>query len=127
MIHKIISVLKIGPKVNLVLDHTETETGEKISGTFHISGGLVKQKLSRLECDFIKEHAGGKAEVIEPVKTVLISRMIDTNDRDQIPFTYQLPKDLNPTSDQITYRFRTKLVFNYDSKSMDHDEIIVNK
>ncbi|MBM7573233.1 sporulation protein [Aquibacillus albus] len=126
MIAKLMSLLKIGsPKVDLILDTNQVKPGDKISGVFYMEGGWVKQKLKRLECDFVREYHGEKPEVIQPVKTVLMSDTIDSDDQTEIPFTYKLPKELPPTSEDVSYRLETKLVFTNDTKSIDTDEIVV--
>ncbi|WP_085505374.1 sporulation protein [Thalassobacillus devorans] len=126
MIMKVLSKLKIGsPKVDLILNRNELPPGSTVSGSFHLYGGWVSQRVNRLECDLVKEQAGRKPEFIEPVTTVLMSKTIEANDKTEIPFHYQLPKELSPTTNAITYRLRTKIVFKEDVKSFDHDEIIV--
>ncbi|SEA23469.1 sporulation-control protein [Thalassobacillus cyri] len=126
MITKVLSKLKVGsPKVDLVLNTKELTPGSNISGSFHLYGGWVRQRVNRLECDLVKEQAGKKPEFIEPVTTVLMSKTIEANDKTEIPFHYQLPEELPPTTEGITYRLQTKIVFKDDVKSFDHDEIVV--
>ncbi|MRH43902.1 sporulation protein [Aquibacillus halophilus] len=126
MIKKMICSLKIcSPTIDLVLTNNEIVPGGNVSGTFHLQGGWIKQKVERLECDLVKEYPGKKTEYIEPVKTILMSKMIHSNDRREIPFTYQMPKDLHPSSTGVSYRFQTKIVYTDNMKSIDHDEIIV--
>ncbi|MDC3417154.1 sporulation protein [Aquibacillus salsiterrae] len=126
MINKLLVLFKIGsPKINLQLQNYELKPGECVSGSFLLQGGWVKQKIKRLECDLVRECTGQKPEVIEPVKTLLMSQTIELNERTEIPFSYTLPKALTPTSDNVSYRLLTKLVFTDDKKSIDHDEIVV--
>ncbi|MFG6120105.1 sporulation protein [Thalassobacillus sp. B23F22_16] len=127
MITKVLSKLKIGsPKVDLILNRNELTPGSTVSGSFHLHGGWVSQRVNRLECDLVKEQTGRKPEFVEPVTTVLMSKTIEANDKTEIPFHYQLPEELPPTTDTITYRLRTKIVFKDDVKSFDHDEIIIS-
>lgn len=127
MIKKLLNLINIGtPKVDLILQNTNIKPGDKITGYFELKGGWVTHKMSRLECDFIREYPGGKPEIIEPVKTLLLSKTLEINSKTEVPFTYQLPLDLNlSAADDVTYRFRTKLVLIDDIKSMDHDKITI--
>ncbi|WP_186575944.1 sporulation protein [Aquibacillus kalidii] len=126
MVSKLLSFIKFAaPKVDLVLNTSELKAGEQLSGKFFLKGGWVLQKAKRLECDFIRVCPGKKPEVIEPVKTLLMSRSIEANEKTEICFTYQLPKELPPTCAHVSYRLQTKLVLADDSKHTDHDEVIV--
>ncbi|KHE67366.1 sporulation protein [Halobacillus sp. BBL2006] len=128
MITKLLSLLKVGsPKIDLVLDQNEINPGGKIAGSFHLKGGWTSQKIKRLECDLVKDDHGKKPMIIQPVTTVLMSQTIDPKDKKEFPFHCQLPEQLTPSSERISYRLQTKLVFMDDVKSVDHDELIVTK
>ncbi|WP_017726093.1 sporulation protein [Halalkalibacterium ligniniphilum] len=125
MLLKYLRFLKIGSaNVDLVLDRKECVAGEKISGFFNLQGGWGTQTIKRLECDLVAKRTGEKEEkIIETVTTLLMTKTLDSGARAEIPFVYQLPKKLEPSSNGISYRFQTRLVFSDDVKDMDHDEI----
>ncbi|KPB03697.1 sporulation protein [Bacillus sp. CHD6a] len=126
MIKKVMSYLNLGsPHVDLVLNNMELNPGEKVTGAFHVEGGWVRQHIKRLECDLVKEFQGDTVETVDAVTTILMSKSMDANDKVEYPFCYQLPNALEPSTNHISYRFHTRLIFQDDVKSMDHDEIIV--
>lgn len=126
MMKKVMSYLNIGsPHVDLVLNNSEINPGEKITGAFHVEGGWAKQHIKRLECDLVKEFQGDTIETVDAVTTILMSKSMDSNDKAEYPFCYQLPSSLAPSTEHISYRFHTRLIFQDDVKSTDHDEIVV--
>lgn len=126
MIKRVMSACKIGaPKVDLILDETETKPGGKISGSIHVKGGWTSQKTKRLECDLVRHEAGDSYRFVAPAKTILTAQVVDANERRELPFHYQLPNELKPTSDGVSYHLMTKLVFKDDSKCSDQDEIVI--
>ncbi|WP_077622284.1 sporulation protein [Sediminibacillus massiliensis] len=126
MIKRLLNYLRIGsPKVDLLLNTKELEPGEKVTGTFLLKSGWFEQKISRLECDLVRHYSSERPEVIEPVKTVLMSHSFPPNSQKSIAFQYRLPVDLPPSSDQVMYQLKTKLVMTDDIHSFDHDEIVV--
>ncbi|MBM7553547.1 sporulation protein [Thalassobacillus pellis] len=128
MITKMLSLINFGsPKVDLVLENDEYKPGKEISGFFQLHGGWMKQKINRLECDLVKTTPGKKPEVIEVVTTVLMSHMMKANEQKVIPFQYDLPHDLSPSDGRGTYHLQTKLVFENDVKSFDHDEVVITR
>ena len=126
MIKKVMSYFNIGsPHVDLVLDNNELKPGDKVTGSFHVEGGWAKQHIKRLECDLVKEFQGDVIETVDAVTTILMSKSIDANDKEEYPFCYQLPKDIDPSTEYISYRLNTRLIFQDDIIRNDHDEIIV--
>ncbi|MEA3319627.1 MAG: sporulation protein [Bacillota bacterium] len=126
MIKKVMSYLNIGsPHVDLVLNNMELNPGESVTGTFYVEGGWARQHIKRLECDLVKEFQGDTVETVDAVTTILMSKSMDANDKAEYPFCYQLPIPLEPSTEHISYRFHTRLIFQDDVKSMDHDEIVV--
>lgn len=123
---KWMKILKFGsPTIELILDSNEIIPGEKITGSFHLQGGLRKQKVARLECDLVQKKEGEKPKVIEPVKTILMSSTLSLKEKSEFPFHFRLTKELRPTSDTTSYQLRTKLVYQDGSKSTDHDDIVI--
>ncbi|MFC7319774.1 sporulation protein [Halobacillus campisalis] len=125
LIARMFSYFKIGsPKIDLVLHSHKIEAGGHVSGSFHLYGGWFTQKIKRLECDLVKVSAG-KSQPIQPVTTVLMSEVIEPRDQKEFPFRYLVPEALTPTDHGCTYRLQTKIVFEDDIKTFDHDELIV--
>lgn len=122
MFNKYLNLFKLGSaNIDLVLDADEYLPGERVSGYFKLQGGFRKQKVKRLECDLIAQNKDEKS--IETVKTILMSRTLNAKESTEIPFNYQLPKELQPTGDNVSYRFHTRLIFSDDVKDIDHDEV----
>ncbi|MGD6776712.1 MULTISPECIES: sporulation protein [Bacillaceae] len=126
MIKKMMNYLNIGsPHVDLVLDNHELKPGNKVTGAFHVEGGWAQQHIKRLECDLVKEFQGDTIETVEAVTTILMSKSLGANDKEEYPFCYQLPKDIEPSTEYISYRLNTRLIFQDNVKRIDHDEIVI--
>ncbi|WP_394218940.1 sporulation protein [Halobacillus trueperi] len=126
MLTKWMDGLKIGtPKVDLVLD-SHTQDPHLLSGTFKLSGSWRKRNIKRLECDLVVVERGEKPVLIEPVTTVLMTRTMEAGGYDEYPFRYELPRNLPLLSEGRSYKLQTRLVYENNAKSFDHDEIIVN-
>ncbi|MBM7662640.1 sporulation-control protein [Bacillus mesophilus] len=122
---KYMSLLGIGSaKVDLVLEKGEAKLGECIKGSIHIDGGNIEQHLKRIECDLVKTDNTHREEVVE-TKTILTNKVIDSENHKEIPFSFYIPETLIPSSDCLTYRFKTRLVFNEGLKSLDQDTITI--
>ncbi|WP_167449542.1 sporulation protein [Halobacillus trueperi] len=111
------------PKVDLVLSKTEYVPGEKVTGSFHLIGGLNQQTIQRLECDLIKKRPGEKPSLLQPVTTVLMNRELDPKEESEYPFHFVLPEALDLDERETTYLLQTKLVLKNDVKTSDTDEI----
>ncbi|QDP38981.1 sporulation protein [Radiobacillus deserti] len=128
MINKVLNMMKVGSaKVDLKLASRELKHGEHLTGVFELKGGWVSTKLKRLECDLVRECPGKKPEFIEPVKTLLTSKTINLGEQQEIAFSYLIPANLEPSSEDVKYCLRTKVVFMDDVKCVDSDEIVVKK
>ncbi|KIL51884.1 sporulation protein [Jeotgalibacillus soli] len=110
--------------VDLILDSHEFTPGEKVTGSFRLTCGRSKQKLKRLECDLVvKDTNTNEERVIETAATILMSKTLKPDEEAVIPFSYVLPIELASTSQNITYRFHTRLIFNENVNRTDHDDI----
>jgi len=126
VINSLLNLFKIGsPKVDLVLQSHQIVPGAIVKGSFHIYGGWLPQKIKRLECDLVREAKNQKIEVIAPAATVLMSETMEPKGMREVPFHYQIPEDLPPTSHAYSYRLKTKIVCVDEVKSFDHDELVV--
>ncbi|GEN52543.1 sporulation protein [Halobacillus faecis] len=115
----------MAPKVDLVLD-SKGEDPCVLSGVFHLSGSWRKQNIKRLECDLVVVERGKKPILVEPVTTVLMTRTMEAGGSDAYPFRYELPRNLPILTEGKSYKLQTRLVFENNAKSFDHDEILVN-
>lgn len=129
MFTQLLDLFKItSTNVDLQLNNSKAAPGEELSGVFQIQGGRFKKKVKRLECDLVIEQPEeGTSKVVDNVKTVLMSKTLESNEKTEIPFSYELPKELVPSSDATSYRLHTKLIFTDDIKRYDHDTILVTK
>ncbi|WP_181898685.1 sporulation protein, partial [Halobacillus trueperi] len=91
------------PKVDLVLSKTEYVPGEKVTGSFHLIGGLNQQTIQRLECDLMKKRPGEKPSLLQPVTTVLMNRELDPKEESEYPFHFVLPEALDLEDLETTY------------------------
>ncbi|WP_246943008.1 sporulation protein [Bacillus pinisoli] len=123
LLRKYMSLLGIGSaKVDLVLEKDEAMVGESIRGAIHINGGTIEQQIKRIECDLVKTDDEDSEEVVE-TRTILTSKVIDSEDQTKIPFSFYIPCEITPSTDGISYRFKTRLVFQEGVKSLDQDII----
>ncbi|TWI54076.1 sporulation protein [Halalkalibacter nanhaiisediminis] len=90
MFNKYLNLFKLGSaNIDLVLDAAEYLPGERVSGYFKLQGGFRKQKVKRLECDLIAQNKHEKSnQMIETVKTILMSRTLNAKESTEIPFNY---------------------------------------
>lgn len=111
------------PKVDLVLSKTAYVPGEKVTGSFHLIGGLNQQIIQRLECDLMMKRSGEKPSLLQPVTTVLMNRELDPKEESEYPFHFVLPEALDLEDAETTYLLQTTLVLKNDAKTSDTDEI----
>ncbi|GGF14797.1 hypothetical protein GCM10010954_11710 [Halobacillus andaensis] len=126
MINRVLSILKIGtPRVDLVLDTQEIVPGEKLFGAFHLYGGWRTCKIRRLECDLVITNLNEKTQVVEPIKTVLMSQVMKPKERREISFHYCISSNEIPLRSEYRYHLKTRVVFENNVKTFDHDELTV--
>ncbi|WP_050183943.1 sporulation protein [Domibacillus robiginosus] len=121
MLNKLMSQVKgriSSPHIDLLLDKNEFMPGEKVTGSFLIKGGLFEQKLSRLECDLL---TGSNEAPAADAIMIFMSEHIPPNASKHIPFSFQLPEQLN----ESRYYFQTKLCFGEGKKCVGQDAIRV--
>ncbi len=118
------SLVGIGSaKIDLILPKETYKPGEHINGHFLLKGGTIEQQLKRIDCDLVKvDQVLEKEEVIDST-TILTSHLIKSEEANEIPFTFKLPKTLHCSDEEISYRFKTKLTFKEGVKSIDQDII----
>lgn len=118
------SLLGIGSaKIDLVLSKESYTPGELIKGYFFLKGGTIEQQLKRIDCDFVRIREAGEEEAILDSTTILTSTLLQSEESNQIPFSFKLPSELLPSGSETTYRFKTRLHFKEGVKSIDQDLI----
>jgi sporulation-control protein len=124
ILRKYMSLLGVGSAtIDLVLPKETYRPGEFIKGIFLIKGGTVDQQIIRIDCDLLmKDLTNGNERVIDTT-TILKSKLIQSEDSHQLDFTYKLADHLPITSEERSYRFKTRLTFNEGVESKDQDII----
>lgn len=124
LLRKYMSLVGIGSaQIDLILEKGTYEPSETVRGTFHIKGGTIEQKLKRIECDLVRVDPSLELEEVIHTATILTSSTIEANAGNQIPFTFTLPKDIRPSTENRIYRFTTRLHFTQGVASVDQDAI----
>ena len=118
------SLLGIGSaRIDLILPKETYSPGENINGYFLINGGIIEQKIKRIDCDLVMiDQSTGMEKVIDSV-TILSSRLIPSEESKKVSFTFNLPTTVQVSTEYISYHFKTKLTFNEGIKSRDQDII----
>lgn len=120
------NLLKSGsPTVDLSLSQQSAAPGEVVTGKFLIQGGRKSCKIKRLECTLVKEFENGSTKTVEEVTTILMSRIINCEEKIELPFSYLITDKLEPTRADFTYRLHTNLVFAENMSRKDHDELVI--
>ncbi|OLN22015.1 sporulation protein [Domibacillus antri] len=123
ILRKYLSLLGIGSaRVDLILPKESYKPGEQIKGHFLIEGGTIEQHIKRVECDLVMiDETDGTEKVVDTI-TILTSKMILSEETNQIPLTFRLPESV-PALNKKSYRFKTKLTFDKGIESKDQDII----
>lgn len=126
ILRKYMSLMGIGSaQVDLVIDKNRYRQAEVVNGCFHVIGGTVEQQIKRIECDLVQNSLMEEKEVIIGSVTILTKQQIDSGEKSHFEFHFQLPDDLEKSSQAISYYFKTKLIFDEGIKSLDHDTIFI--
>lgn len=123
ILRKYMSLLGIGSaKIDLVLERVAYKPGDPVHGYFHIKGGTIEQQLKRIDCDFVIADKTEMQKVID-TKTILTTTRINPEESNKISFAFQLPASVLASTEDLSYRFRTRLTFNEGVHSSDQDVI----
>ncbi|MBB6452624.1 sporulation-control protein [Salirhabdus euzebyi] len=123
---KTMSLLGIGStKIDLVLEKRNYFPGDKVTGYFLFKGGNLDQYIKRIDCDLIKEDTEKDQETVIETTTILSSRVIQANKDDKLSFTFSIPEDVEPSSKNVMYYFKSKLFFHEGVESKDRDIIYI--
>ena len=118
------SLLGIGSaQIDLILPNDTYRPGDYIKGYYLIKGGTIEQQIKRIDCELIMmDQTKGDKEIIG-APTILTSKLIQSEQLYEIPFTFKLPPSLPISSEEISYFFNTKLTFSEGVESKDQDNI----
>lgn len=124
LLRKFMSLVGIGSaKIDLILDKETYMPGEHVKGYFLLNGGTIAQQLKRIDCDLVKVENGTESMV--DATSILTSRSIESEASNKIPFSFKLPTSLPISTEEISYRFKTRLTFTEGVESVDQDIIQV--
>ncbi|OIU71976.1 sporulation protein [Rossellomorea aquimaris] len=125
LLRKYASMFGVGSaKIDLILPKTEFSPGELLHGYFILKGGIVKQKVRRIDCDLIMVDKQATEKIIDST-TILKSEDLAPDETNRLNFVYRIPKTLQTGQNGIRYLFKTKLTFDKGVESLDEDWIIV--
>ena len=128
LLRKYMSLMGVGSaQIDLVLEKDVLIPGESVNGKFLIKGGTVDQDLQLIECALVMVNLKSEAEKVLDTVTIDVPLRIQPNGDDDVPFTFLLPNDVPPSNKDISYHFKTKLVFKQGTESWDEDMIKVVK
>lgn len=124
ILRKYMSLLGIGSAtIDLILPKEAYHPGEIINGIYKIKGGTIEQKIKRIDCDLVmKDLLTGNEKVIDSTM-VLLSKEIQSEENNQLTFSFKLDDYLPYTSEERSFRFKTRLTFNEGVESKDQDII----
>ena len=124
LLRKYMAQLGIGSaRIDLQLEKDEYKPGESVYGNFSIEGGIIQQKLKRIDCHLILTDQVAKIDQVMGTAIILTSKQIDSEEMHNFPFNFQLPASLQPSSDELAYHFQTELIFDEGVTSQDQDKI----
>lgn len=109
--------------IDLILEKETYRAGEQVDGYFLIKGGAKLQQLKRIDCDFVLKDRKEKHEEVVDFVTILTTECIHAKDSNKIPFAFQLPEVVKPSSDIVSYRFKTRLAFK-KGEVIQHEDAI---
>ncbi|MGM0920526.1 MAG: sporulation protein [Bacillota bacterium] len=128
ILRKYMSILGIGSaQIDLILPKEEFLPGECINGYFLIRGGVIEQQLKRIDCDLVMADLSSRTEKVIETANILTSKQIESDEQNRIDFIFRLPKDLAASTEERSYYFNTRLVFDEGVISKDQDFITIKE
>lgn len=124
LLRKYLSLLGVGSaKIDLILEKETYRPGDFVQGYFLITGGTIEQKIKQIDCDLVLTDKKQGIETIIETTTIQNSAIISSDESNKIPFLFRLPVSVSVTSEDISYRFTTRLTFQKGLESRDQDVI----
>lgn len=118
------ALLGIGSaQIDLILPKVTYKPSESINGYYLIKGGTIEQQLKRIDCELIEIDQCKEIEKRIDMPTILTSKLIQSEELYKVSFTFELPANLQASSEKISYQFHTSLIFNEGKESKDEDAI----
>ncbi|MEW8969962.1 sporulation protein [Mesobacillus jeotgali] len=128
LLRKYMSLMGVGSaQIDLILEKDVLIPGESVNGKFLIKGGTVDQDLQMIECALVMVNLKTEEESVLDTVIIDVQLKIQPDGDDDVPFSFLLPEDVPPSNKDISYHFKTKLVFKQGIESWDEDLIKVVK
>jgi sporulation-control protein len=124
LLRKFMSLLGVGSAtIDLILPKDTYYPGEIINGIYKIKGGTIDQKIKRIDCDLVMKNVRTGNEKVIDSTMVLLSQQIQSEEDNQLNFSFKLDDQLPYSSEEWSFRFKTRLTFNEGVESKDQDII----
>lgn len=126
LLRKYMSLLGVGSaQIDLILEKDILKPGDSVNGHFLIKGGTIDQQLKKIDCQLVMKDEMTHIEKVIDTTTIKIVSRIQSDEADNVPFSFQLPMNVPVSTKDISYRFKTKLIFEQGVESWDEDMIQV--
>ncbi|RNB92261.1 SpoOM family protein [Brevibacillus fluminis] len=129
MFKKIMAKFGIGAAtVDLRLDREAFRLGETITGMIHIEGGAVEQRISQLSVALVLKANVKGSVVTRVVATIPVLQHFIVQPKpstQEVPFYYELPKELAISTPAIGYHLQTVLDVELAVDPTDLDRVTV--
>lgn len=114
-------------KVDLVLHGNTFTLGDTINGELNIEGGKVKQKINKIDVDFLLSILKDGNEYSQRIQNFPFHHAFEIQpaERRSFPFTYVLPMNLPISASTVQFYFMTRLDIASGIDSSDRDYIII--
>jgi sporulation-control protein len=113
MFKKLMAKFGVGAAaVDLRLDQPSFRLGESMTGSIHIEGGSVEQRISELSVLLMMKTYINGQEVTRPVEAIPVLKGFTVQPKpfaQDIPFAYQIPAGLAVSTPSLQYFLHTKL------------------
>jgi sporulation-control protein len=124
ILRKYLSLLGIGSaQIELILQKDRFRPGDPVQGYFLIKGGTIEQQIKQIDCDLVLIDKRKRKEKVLDTTTILLTTRIDSEESNKVEFTFQLPSSVPVSTEEISYRLKTKLTFTKGVESIDQDII----
>lgn len=114
--------------VDLRLDQESFCLGESMTGTIHIEGGAVEQRISQLNVVLVLKAFIKGQTVTRTIATIPVLNSFSVQPKpfsQQVPFYYEVPKDLAISTPAIEYHLQTVLDVEMAVDPTDLDRVTV--
>ncbi|MFY0543843.1 sporulation protein [Brevibacillus sp. H7] len=133
MLKKLMAKFGVGAAiVDLRLDQPSFRLGETMTGTIHIEGGSVEQRISELSVLLLMKTYINGQEITRPVQSIPVLKGFAVQPKpfvQDIPFTFQIPASLAVSTPSLQYFLHTKLdvEMSLDPTDLDYVQILPPK